>query len=174
MNTRVALKMASIKTAIKNINQNGDSWYSFGWTVLKSPTKKIATCKFSVYFYETVAQTSHKNINKGIFENILKNTEKKSISHIDVYGANGPKWTFSLIFWNILKYSLIYIFVRYLSYGLLKVHRKLTSGYLLCDNASLNPWGTCVASPIDIGKFMKMPTFKKKNTCNSQFSLARF
>jgi hypothetical protein len=23
--------------------------------------------------------------------------------------ANGPKWTFSLIFWNILKNSLIYI-----------------------------------------------------------------
>jgi hypothetical protein len=52
----------------------------------------------AVSFYETVAQTSHKNINQGIFENILKNREK-SIKHIDVYGANaGPKWTFSLIF----------------------------------------------------------------------------
>jgi hypothetical protein len=27
-------------------------------------------------FYETVPQTSHKNINQGIFENVLKNTEK--------------------------------------------------------------------------------------------------
>jgi hypothetical protein len=26
--------------------------------------------------------------------------------------------------------------VRYLSFGLLKIHRKLTSGYLLCDKAS--------------------------------------
>jgi hypothetical protein len=41
--------------------------------------------------------------------------QKKSISHIDIYGANGPKWTFSLIFWTILKNSLIQIFVRYLS-----------------------------------------------------------
>jgi hypothetical protein len=41
-----------------------------------------------VYFYETVAQTSHKYINQEIVENILKNTET-SISHIDVYGANG-------------------------------------------------------------------------------------
>jgi hypothetical protein len=53
------------------------------------------------------------------------------------YGANGPKWTFSLIVWNILKNSLIYIYVRYLSYSLLKIHRKLTSGYLLCDKATL-------------------------------------
>jgi hypothetical protein len=27
--------------------------------------------------------------------------------------------------------------VRYLSYGLLKIHTKSTSGYLLCDKASL-------------------------------------
>jgi hypothetical protein len=41
---------------------------------------------------------------------------------------------------NLLNYSrkfLIYIFVRYLSYCLLKIHRKLTSGYLLCDKTSL-------------------------------------
>ncbi len=41
-----------------------------------------------------------------------------------------------LNFWNILKNSLIYFFVRYLSYSLLKIHRKLTSGYLLCDKAT--------------------------------------
>jgi hypothetical protein len=29
-------------------------------------TEKISTCKFSVYFNETVAQTSRKNINQGI------------------------------------------------------------------------------------------------------------
>jgi hypothetical protein len=28
-----------------------------------SKKKKISICKFYVYFYETVAQTSHKNIN---------------------------------------------------------------------------------------------------------------
>jgi hypothetical protein len=38
--------------------------------------KKISTCKFSVHFYEAVAQKSHKNMNQGIFEHILKNTEK--------------------------------------------------------------------------------------------------
>ncbi len=32
----------------------------------------------------------------------------------------------------------MYIFVRYLSYSLFKIHRKLTSGYLLCVNASLS------------------------------------
>jgi hypothetical protein len=40
--------------------------------------------------------------------------------------------------WNILKNFLIYIFVRYLSYSLLKIHRKLSSGYLLCDKATLS------------------------------------
>jgi hypothetical protein len=60
------------------------------------------------------------------------------MSQIDVYGANGPKWTFSLIFRNTFKNSLIYIFVRYLSYGLLRIHRKLTSGYhFFFDKASL-------------------------------------
>jgi hypothetical protein len=98
-----------------------------------------------VYFYETVAQTSHKNINQGIFENILKKYRKKSISHLDVYGANGPKWTFSVIFWNSLKNSLIYIFVKFLSYGLLIIHRKLTSGYLLRDNPSF--MSTCGILP---------------------------
>jgi hypothetical protein len=33
-----------------------------------------------VYFYETEALTSHKNINQGIFENILKNTEKNPLA----------------------------------------------------------------------------------------------
>ncbi len=51
---------------------------------------------------------------------------------MDVYGANGPKWTFFLSFWNILKKFPVYSFVRYLSYSLLKKHRKITSGYL-CD-----------------------------------------
>ncbi len=96
------------------------------------------------FFYETLGQTSHRNINQGIFENILKNTEKKSISNIDVYEANEPKWTFSVIFWNILKNSLIYIFVRYLSYSHLKIHRKLTSDYLLCDKATLNYFSKAV------------------------------
>ncbi len=40
--------------------------------------------------------------------------------------------------WNILKNSLIYIFVRYLSYSLLKIHRKLAIGFTLCDEASLS------------------------------------
>ncbi len=39
-------------------------------------TKKMSACKFSVYFYETIAQTSQENINQGIFENNLKNAEK--------------------------------------------------------------------------------------------------
>jgi hypothetical protein len=47
-----------------------------------------------VYFYETVAQSSHKTINQGIFENNLRNTEK-SIRHTDAYGANGPNGPFS-------------------------------------------------------------------------------
>ncbi len=29
-----------------------------------------------MYFYDTVAQTSYKNMNQGIFGNIVKNTEK--------------------------------------------------------------------------------------------------
>jgi hypothetical protein len=37
---------------------------------------------------------------------------------------------------NFLKNSLIFIFVRYLSYSLLKIHVKFTSGYVLCGNAS--------------------------------------
>jgi hypothetical protein len=93
-----------------------------------------------VYFYETVAETFLKNINQGIFENILKNTDKKSISHIDVYGANGPKD----LFLNLLKYSQTFpnlYFMRYLSYSLLKMHRNLTSGYLRSDKASLKGSG---------------------------------
>jgi hypothetical protein len=43
--------------------------------------------------------------------------------------------------WNILKDSLIYIFVRYLSYSLLKIHRNFRSGYLLGDKASLRNVG---------------------------------
>ncbi len=45
------------------------------------------------------------------------------------------------LFLNLLKYSQKFpnldfcgIF-DYLSYGLLKIHRKLTSGYLFCDKA---------------------------------------
>jgi hypothetical protein len=38
--------------------------------------------------------------------------------------------------WNILKNFLIYIFVRYLSHSLLKIHRKLISAYLLCDKVT--------------------------------------
>ncbi len=57
---------------------------------------------------------------------------------MDVYGANEPKLPSPLIFRNILKNSLIYIFVRNLSYGLFKIHRKLTSGYLLCDKTALS------------------------------------
>ncbi len=34
----------------------------------------------SVYIYETVAQTYHKNVNQGIFENILKNAEKNPLA----------------------------------------------------------------------------------------------
>jgi hypothetical protein len=43
----------------------------------------------------------------------------------------------SLNLWNILKNFLIYIFVRYLSYSLLKIHRKLIMAYLLCDKVTL-------------------------------------
>ncbi len=38
--------------------------------------------------------------------------------------------------WYILKKSLIYIFVRYLSYSLLWMQRKFKSGYILCDNTT--------------------------------------
>jgi hypothetical protein len=55
-----------------------------------------------------VAQTSHKIINQGIFEKIQR-IQKKSISHMDVYGANGPKWTFSLIFEIFSKITLFYL-----------------------------------------------------------------
>ncbi len=48
--------------------------------------------------------------------------------------ANG---FFSRILQNILKNSLVYIFIRCLSYRLIKIHRKFTSAYLLCDKASL-------------------------------------
>jgi hypothetical protein len=54
--------------------------------------KKIITCSFSVYFQDTVAQITHKNINHGIIENISKDKGKGpfgSISPIDVYMANG-------------------------------------------------------------------------------------
>ncbi len=40
------------------------------------------------------------------------------------------------LFLNLLKYSQKFpnlYFVRYLSYSLLGIHRKLKSGYLLCD-----------------------------------------
>jgi hypothetical protein len=50
--------------------------------------KKISTCKLSVYFYEKVAQKSHKNINQEILENIVKNT--------NVYGPNGPGLIFDI------------------------------------------------------------------------------
>jgi hypothetical protein len=57
-------------------------------------TKKISTCKFSVYFYETVAQTYHKNTKHGIFENILTNTGKVHKPNIDVYGVMDPNRPF--------------------------------------------------------------------------------
>jgi hypothetical protein len=44
------------------------------------------------------------------------------------------------LFLNLLKHSQNFpniFFVRYLSYSLLKIHRKLISGYLLCDKATL-------------------------------------
>jgi hypothetical protein len=37
-------------------------------------------------FFETEAQTSHKNINQGIFENILKNTEKIDYPYRRLWG----------------------------------------------------------------------------------------
>jgi hypothetical protein len=43
---------------------------------------------------------------------------------------------FFCILLNILKNSLVDIFVRCLSYRLIKIHRKFTSAYLLCDKAS--------------------------------------
>jgi hypothetical protein len=48
---------------------------------------------------------------------------------------NGP---FFLIFRNIVNNSLIYISLRDFNYSLLKIHRKLTSAYLLCVKAALN------------------------------------
>jgi hypothetical protein len=45
-------------------------------TRVKETLSQISTCKISVYFYETVAQSSHNNINQGIFENNMKNIEK--------------------------------------------------------------------------------------------------
>ncbi len=37
----------------------------------------------------------------------------------------------------ILKNSLVDIFMRCLSYLLIKIHKKFTSAYLLCDQASV-------------------------------------
>jgi hypothetical protein len=91
-----------------------------------------------VYFQEAVAQISHININKRIFENISKDSWKGPfgpISPIDVFMAYG-------FFLHSLEYlfsknSLVYIFMRCLSYRLIKIHGKITSAYLLCDKASL-------------------------------------
>jgi hypothetical protein len=47
--------------------------------------------------------------------------------------ANG----FFCILYNILKNSLVDIFMRFLSYRLIKIDRKFTSADLLCDKASL-------------------------------------
>ncbi len=51
-------------------------------------------------------------------------------------GLMDPNGPFPLSF----KYSQKFpkIFVRKLSYSLLNIHRKLTSGYLLCDKATLS------------------------------------
>jgi hypothetical protein len=74
-------------------------WTSALWTGLI--TKKINTCKFSVYSYETVAQISQININQVIFENILKNTEKIHYPYRRLWG----KWTQMDLFLNLLKSS---------------------------------------------------------------------
>ncbi len=44
---------------------------------------------------------------------------------------------FFCILYNILKNSLVDIFMRCLSYRLIKIHRKFTSAYRLCDKVSL-------------------------------------
>ncbi len=41
------------------------------------------------------------------------------------------------ILFNFLKNSLVDIFMKSSSYRLIKIHRKFTSAYLLCDKASL-------------------------------------
>jgi hypothetical protein len=55
------------------------------------------------------------------------------MSPIDVYMANG----FFLYSLEYSQKSLVDIFMRCLSYRLIKIHRKSTSAYLLCDKASL-------------------------------------
>ncbi len=44
---------------------------------------------------------------------------------------------FFCILYNTLENSLVDIFMRCLSYRIIKIHRKFTSAYLLCDKASL-------------------------------------
>jgi hypothetical protein len=54
-----------------------------------------------VYSQETVAQVSHKNINKRIFENISKDHGKGQFGSIDVCMANGFFSAFFRIFSKI-------------------------------------------------------------------------
>jgi hypothetical protein len=44
---------------------------------------------------------------------------------------------FFCILYNIPKNSQVHIFIRCLSYRLIKIHRKFTRAYILCDKATL-------------------------------------
>jgi hypothetical protein len=84
---RIRFFLLFLLCRLRNVRWKNKTWvflsknWCSSWTLLLFSwrclvTKKISTCTFYVYFYETVAQTSHKNINQGIFENVIKNTEK--------------------------------------------------------------------------------------------------
>jgi hypothetical protein len=60
---------------------------------------------------------------------------------------------FFCIILNILKNSLFDIFMRCLSYRLIKIHRRFTSAYLLCDKACLSPWYIAVTGPAQLKEY---------------------
>jgi hypothetical protein len=63
--------------------------------------------------------------------------------------------------------------MRYLSYGIFNIHRKLTSGYLVCDKASLTLAGTFEGTVIrfkttsvSFKRKIKKPHYSKTFECS--------
>jgi hypothetical protein len=56
-------------------------------------TKKISTCKFFVYFYDTVAQTSHKNINFRVLWSLTFNFLIDAFLDLSLLGAGSGERT---------------------------------------------------------------------------------
>jgi hypothetical protein len=69
----------------------------------------------------------------SIFQKIKENVHSDPLAPIDVYMANG-------FFLYSLEYAKIpwLFFMRCLNYRLIKIHRRFTSAYLLCDEAFLS------------------------------------